>query len=302
MGRAVDEVHKRLTREWSGTGTLVRRAFRITTVVAVGMLLAMMFGYISSRTFNRMLERTDFSDETPLNWLVWGLRGHNVIAAVVLFILLALGVLVSVRTMLVHTSARGRRADAAIRQRLSAIAGRFDLADRWVLSTWLMLILAAILVGTWWTYAPYLKVLSTPVSSLERSALALLGAAGEDYRHTYEIVMTLLAIAASAVTLWLLRDSPEPRDASHRLVIAGGSAVAILALISLHVPYRFFHGESFERAMWNGAECYVIGQRAANVLLFCPQLEQRIEVVEESDESVKRTRQFERNLFRTFSP
>src|SRR4029453_13656068 len=52
--------------------SLVRRA--VTAAVTIAVLVAIFFvsGILTSRHFNMVLERSDFTEETAMNWLVWG--------------------------------------------------------------------------------------------------------------------------------------------------------------------------------------------------------------------------------------
>ncbi len=47
-------------------------------------------------------------------------------------------------------------------------------------------------------------------------------------------------------------------------------AMCCLAVIYLTLPYRVFYQNKFDVAEWDGHTCYLLGERAPQMLLFCP--------------------------------
>jgi hypothetical protein len=74
-------------------------------------------------------------------------------------------------------------------------------------------------------------------------------------------------------------------------MLAGAVAVITLAFASLDYPYRLFNqwGTQFDAARWQGQDCYVLGERSDDVLLFCPALPSRNRIVKKGDETLERT-------------
>ena len=59
----------------------------------------------------------------------------------------------------------------------------------------------------------------------------------------------------------------------HRALVAGGVVVTCVAVALLHVPYRMLlYRDSHRTVNWNDADCYVLGERQDEMLLFCPEL------------------------------
>jgi hypothetical protein len=83
--------------------------------------------------------------------------------------------------------------------------------------------------------------------------------------------------------------------------LAGGAAVVVLSFASLDVPYRLFLHNEFEAARWNGASCYILGERTDDLLLFCPDLPvPRNRVVQKRTSTIEREGRRE-SLFTAFS-
>ena len=86
-------------------------------------------------------------------------------------------------------------------------------------------------------------------------------------------------------------------------VRAGGVAIVALSLVSLDLPYRLFAHNEFEAATWNGNDCYLIGERADDLLLFCPALQPpRNKVVQKNAENLHRLKLLPESIFTPFSP
>ena len=48
--------------------------------------------------------------------------------------------------------------------------------------------------------------------------------------------------------------------------------IVFLSLASLDLPYRLLFQPKFTAARWSGNDCYIIGERPNDLLLFCPTL------------------------------
>jgi hypothetical protein len=85
---------------------------------------------------------------------------------------------------------------------------------------------------------------------------------------------------------------------------AGGATVIFATLVLLHFPYRLMnYRTAFESVRWQGGQCYVTGERADAMLLFCPELPRgrRTRVVRADDPEVVHLGLTETNLFNRFA-
>jgi len=90
----------------------------------------------------------------------------------------------------------------------------------------------------------------------------------------------------------VLRLSARKGERLHWGLLAGAAATIVLALASLDYPFRLFNnlGTQFDAARWQSADCYILGERRDDVLLFCPALEPtRHRIVKNTDAALQRT-------------
>jgi hypothetical protein len=92
--------------------------------------------------------------------------------------------------------------------------------------------------------------------------------------------------------LWypVLMGAARRGEPLNRGILAGGVAVMVLSALLLDFPYRLLVHSEFEPARWRGENCYIIGERGADLLLFCPELPPpRNRVVSRSSTELERT-------------
>lgn len=254
-------------------------------VFVVLSLITMMGGLISWATFNRTLGRGDFADETPLDWLV---LGYQSLVMPVFLSLLAMGVtavLIAIRRVLLTTSSALRSLDARLGRGCVALARRLSLHDPGVCVSWLFLATACVLSVIWWHWAVLLQAITTYVATASPEAMSVLSAQFIPFRSHYRVALCLLF--ATNVGCWY----GLTRLASARGVPMPGwvnsleLSILVLLFISMQLPYRIAHEHDgdFPVVTWAGAECFVIGERSADVLLVCPALTPRHHTVQRKD-------------------
>jgi hypothetical protein len=100
----------------------------------------------------------------------------------------------------------------------------------------------------------------------------------ENYRLAFEWASVIL------VALWWLPFKIAARRGQRVSagMQAGAAGILLLTILLLDFPYRLLYQAEFDAVQWRGQTCYLLGQRDAKYLLFCPGLEPpRNRVVEE---------------------
>jgi hypothetical protein len=138
-----------------------------------------------------------------------------------------------------------------------------------------LLLSASVLITAWWYFAPFIVSLFeiTGISTAPGENLSILSPQFRDYHYMYRKVFTGVTVACLALwypAIWL---AARKRESMNRLVLAGGVAVLVLSLMLLNFPYRLLvgHYRDFEAATWSGDSCFILGERQAHLLLFCPE-------------------------------
>ena len=231
-------------------------------------------GYTTSSVYQWGLGLTgEFAESEPLRMpFVWGFRS---IVAPAVFAVLGLIVLSTV-------TAIGRipaRAAAPLTQRLMPAATTMRLRS-WRTSlratpvTVIAPILLIIEVGAmYWLWTRFGAVIESVGDLLQRSADADLSALSpanlvQQRRHRQMFALHVVVFAAAWAWLLIIRARRFSQEA--RLVIAGGLALTLWSFLLMVAPYRLTVYSEAERVLLNEQRCYLVGQRDADALLFCP--------------------------------
>lgn len=260
-----------------GTVTFARPPLKPTLRYALvaGLIVFGMtaLGGMTSAAFNLTLQRSDFVNETFLDWLVWGRRTSVPPFLILMMVALAGTVLTVLRRLLVATSAYGRRLDAAARRGTADLARRFRLDEVSVLSAYALLLSASVLAAAWWYFTPLIVALLTYVSTGPAENLRILSPDFVTYHNYYRGTFSFVAIFSVAVWYPVAKLVRKGQSINWGMV-AGGAIVTCIALALLHFPYRvLYFNRVFDAASWNGAHCYIIGERSDDLLVFCPEAE-----------------------------
>jgi hypothetical protein len=247
---------------------------RAVTAVGALLLAALGVGFIMSVEFNHALGRSEFVRETPLTWLIWGLRSW--LGTVITLLVYGLGAsaLLVVWQLAIRISPRARGLEAAATGRLKEAAQRFRLNDPTIIVSSAVLAVGTALVFCFWYFAPLLATLLSDFSTGPREALDLLSPdKRQSYHELYRKAFTGIVIAAGLVWYASWSVARRQHDALHIAIAAGAGGVFVLSLIYLSVPFRVIYQNKFDAVRWESADCYAIGERQDDLLLFCPLLE-----------------------------
>ncbi len=275
-----------------------RYFLEIGSIVAGTGVALVLLGILSSRAFNASLGRSDFSNEGVWDWLSWGARSCVGPVVLLMIAFLSMGVVVVLRKLLLAASNSARTLDARVRDRMGAFAARLHLNDASALASVVLLLSAASLIVAWWYFSPLLGALleSMDLSTAPAESLKLLapGPTGSlnDYHVNYRKTFSWIAIVSIIAWYVVERMARRKEESLHWGVRGGAAAVILLALALLDYPFRLMNywGTQFDVARWQGINCYILGERRDDVLLFCPSLQpSRNRVVKNTDATLERT-------------
>jgi hypothetical protein len=277
-----------------------RLRFRYVVNLAIGAIATVvglvLLGMLTSRMFNTRLGRSDYASENMADWLVWGLRSCVGPAIYLLMGFASLGLVVAARRVAIATSDRARRLDTVTRERVRAAARRLHLDEPAVLASLVLLVAASALLAAWLHFGPLYSALlsdfSTAPAATIRSIAPIVDGAVNPSNNSYRHTFTRLVLVLTLVWYLVVRFAANKGERLHWSLLAGAAATIVLALASLDLPFRLFNnqGTQFDAAKWQGQDCYILGERQDDVLLFCPALQPaRNRIVEKADRTLQRT-------------
>jgi hypothetical protein len=277
---ATDGREKRTTSQYA--------ALAIQTLAGAALGLTAL-GAVNSRYFNVTLGRSDFANESVLDWFYAGASSIVAPGVVITAALLALSLLAVGTWLLLTVSGTARR----FKSRTLDISRRYRMDDVTVLSSCVLLLSASALVVTWWYFTPFIGSLFAiaGISTTSSESLSFLSPRFRPYHYLYRQGFTAVIIGWLVLwcpTIWLAKKKREPINGG---ILAGGVAVLLLSLLLLDFPYRLLaQGKrSFEAVNWSGDSCFLLGERQGHLLLFCPEAETpRNRIVRADDPTVKR--------------
>jgi len=301
LGTALGDLHD---SRWEAARPLLRATAAISLVAVLPVLL----GFLTTMGYNAILQRQEFANETVWDWWIWGARAMIAPVMSLLIAGFALALYAGARNLLRGASSRVRQFDDTLRRRAAAWANRLSMDDVSVLSSWVFLLSTTALVVTWWYYWPLMAAFSKTVSAATSDQFALLSPANKEHHFAYRKALTLIVLLTTAAWYGVLKVSSVRRQPLRGGLAIGSAAVLGLALVSLVLPYRLLYHNRSEKAVWSHTiaesgqrsdDCYITGERANTLLLFCPGLPGRNHAAPRSE--VARSGSVE-NIFTSFGP
>jgi hypothetical protein len=233
--------------------------------VTIGILV---LGTINSATFNFTLGRSGFVTEGVADWFRWGIGS-----------IVAPGALAA-SLVFVFEFARAiwrfvcRRWMPGVPSSITRVLGRVGFDDPAFLARTLAgtgLLALSVVV---WQFFGFLGALVSPdgISDGDLSRFAILGSDHVDVHRTYRMTLTIVVVVLTVGLYAVLQRRRRLGSRGEWSSVFVAAAVLGLALTMLDLPYRVVHvtGSQFERAQFASFSCYIIGERADDYLVFCP--------------------------------
>jgi hypothetical protein len=269
-----------------------KRAWRVAGSIAAPVAGMWLLGALTSAAFNNTLDRpAGFTGESALSWFRWG-RMAIFPGAVQVTVVLLIGWLMGAAWGLLtrFAPALGERPRAA---RNSIVrATRVDDPDT---AAQALLIAQIVALAAFWWY--FRDIFSAAVSIISTASPEWLDPLRPEqlFRHQlYNLVMSMLILAMS-IGVWQLVKLRRRAGATggRARLVAIFTAIA-MAFVILAFPYRLIWQNRFEAASYGSMQCYIIGERAGDTLLYCPAWEvPKVRTIARSDSSVRPTGRIE---------
>lgn len=228
-------------------------------------------GFTTSGLYNLGLGRTaEFDPESPLLHLYWGVRamiGPALLAVTAVVVIAAVSAIGKV-PMKLAAPLTDRLVPASARTRVLASVYRVPIA---IIAPVLLVAELAMLTLLWYRFEPLLGSIGDFIQRSPDAALNALNPAHAAEHRSFRQYFSLHLLIFTAAWLQVLRIRARRADRDARIVVAGGFALTVLSLMLLVAPYRIMLHNEAERIVVGGSQsCYLVGQRGADGLLFCP--------------------------------
>ncbi len=272
-------------RIWTGSDRVVSRApdssatmLASRVLVWVGaacgvVIVVLALGFLSSMALNNTLGRSsEFANESPLAWLIWGIR--SLVAPAVYMAIAAIPVvlLASAWRLLNRVSSPIRRSSDAIRMRAAGISTTLRLTDPVVLGQVLFAFEVLAFYLVWWRFEPLLLASSTFIADADVAELAKLRPDNIDEHILYGRVLAMLILFFGLAWYWIVARRRMTHSTGGTGTMVTGFAILALFVLGLAVPYRILWHTQFERVRLGSERCYLIGERRDELLLYCPDI------------------------------
>lgn len=228
-------------------------------------------GFTASGAYNLGLGRTsEFDPESPIAHVVWGVRALLGPALLGVVILMALGAVSALGKgpMKMAAPLTDRLLPLSTRTRALASMYRTPIA---VIAPALLVVQLAVLTLLWYRFDPLLASVGDFILRSPDASLGALSPAHAAEHRSFRQLFSLHLLIFACAWLQVLRVRANRTDRDAHIVVAGGVALTLLGLLLLVAPYRIMLHNEAERVVVGGVRtCYLVGQRGADGLLFCP--------------------------------
>ena len=273
----------------------------LAAVVATLVLFVGMLGYTASKAYDVMFGLSaDFASNSPLLWLDVGVRTLPLPVFYMLSIVVGFVVVAFSWRLLTRMSSTVNTWSEETSHRMEVLARRAGLHETRMLAGALLIAQIVSVVVVYVGFNGLITAVTTALRNGPMDVYSRLGSTNDEEWLLYRGVTSILALASAAAWAAILRRR-RMGEAGVGAVI-GGVALTLVFVAMFAVPWRIVHEAVFQRAQYGTARCFVIAERAPQVLLFCPDLPgSRRVVVTEPDPKFTRLAQYE-NIFDGITP
>lgn len=252
---------------------LAARALVVFWMAAAVTLL----GFLTSIWFNVTLERTSFAAESPVDWMVWGLRSLLAPIFNLAQVLLMLGAVILIwrlaRRVVKAIDRWSRRISASLKQAIRRVGLDAPHNVAYVAAGLSLIGMIAVIVIQWQLIAT-LIVDFRVVSEMTPEQIALLSGDNKEQHFTYRWNLDWVVVGTGWALYRLLKiRRARPLDVDV-LPIAALAATLVLTTVMWAAPYRLFFQSERPRIEVGGERCYDLGRRETEWLIYCPDARQ----------------------------
>jgi tRNA A-37 threonylcarbamoyl transferase component Bud32 len=250
--------------------TVTQRVLLGAAWVSMAAIGLMFMGFITSMAFNVTLERVAVARETPLDWLLWGLKA--IIGPIWYVAQLVIGALVVVALWRL-----ARRHIPPFDRFASQLTIRAARMSRWIglsnvdsfgqIAFIATLVYLVIVVGS---HLPLVYSMWTTVSNMTPDQRFELSPANRLEYLAYRSWLDILVPLAGFAALRLARMRRRQPTAISAALLTAQLAVLLVVTVLWAAPYRLLMWSEMPRVQFDGQRCFDLGKEPGSRLVYCP--------------------------------
>ena len=242
-------------------------------IAATAIAVVTIAGVTTSAVFNRGLGRLEFAPEPLFTQIYWGVRAMIAPTGLGVIAIMVLGVVSALAKGPIRMAAplTDRLMPPSTRTRALAAIYHIPMA---VIAPVLLVVQLIMMALLWRWFEPLIWTLVSFINqSFGANGPETLGALNPNnlaLHRSFRQQFSLHLLIFTAAWLQVLRLRAQRADYEARIVVAGGLALTLLALLFLVAPFRIMLHNEAERVALGSERCYLVGQRGNDGLVFCP--------------------------------
>lgn len=234
------------------------------------ILLPLTLGVVASATINVTLGRSaEYSQETILQWWVWGVRAlipGTVQATVVVLLWLLIAALWKLLTRVSEPAARiGER----FRLQMTAFAGRLGLTDPETAAQGLLAGQILALAAFCWYFRDIFTAAISFIDTAAPADVEPLRPQNLAHHQLYNFALAMMVLGMSVAAWRIVKMRRRSPGAPYTSIVSVFGVIGV-SLVLLAFPYRLIWHNRFEVVTHRGARCHLLGEQPGRALLYCP--------------------------------
>jgi serine/threonine protein kinase len=249
---------------------LDRRRLQIAAAVGGGATAVWLLGGITSVVFNHTLGRSGFANESVLDWWGWGFKSLVAGTVYVTMLMLLWWMFASFCRVAARVAPPIRRFGHWLRAPRDAATRRLGLDDPETTAHALLAVQIAAMVVVCWQFRDLFAAFASFIDSASPADIEPLRPVHVVRHQNYNLAMTMMVFAGSIGAWQIVKLRRKAGATDGRASLAAVIGVIAATFVLLAFPYRLMWHNEREVATYGSLRCYVLGERPADLLLYCP--------------------------------
>lgn len=259
-------------------------------VIGIGVL-----GTITTAVYNNTLGRSgDFASEPFLARWTWGLKSLVSGSVQIAVVLMMLWLVRSIWNLLARLLPSVSRLTSRMRLYAAIFTHRMGLNDPTTAAHALLTAQIVALFGFCWYFGDIISSVSTLLEHASPQAIEALRPVHLQRHQNFNLTMAMIVLGMSCGARQVMKLRQAAGRSASRGPLFAIFGVIACALVLVVSPYRLIWHNRAEVVNYQSLNCYAIGERQADVLVYCPSAAiPKVRVISRADPHLQRSRVIE---------